>query len=173
MDFTWVDIIALAILALGIMRGWRAGFIVMAGNIASLIVGLVVSTYIFYWLSSTNFLTNWHYDHPYVSIIIFILVLLLVIKLLRLLVALLNQIWRVIALLPFLSSFNRLLGAGIGLAESVIILIILVYLLQNFGFALPLSAETWSTIHGSLTFHYMSEILSRLRFLIPSIAIAT
>ncbi len=168
MHFNLVDVIALAILALGVIRGWRAGMIVMAGNIASLVVGLVASTYIFYWLSATSLFAGVATNHPYLSIIGYLIILGVVTKLLRLVVALINQVWKIIALLPFLSSINRLLGAVIGLAESVVILVILTYLIQNF-FINIFSSAMMATISASYSFSYLSSLVSHLQFLIPSI----
>jgi uncharacterized membrane protein required for colicin V production len=170
MQFNLVDIIALAILAIGVIRGWRAGLIVMAGNIASLIVGLVASTYIFYWLSATSLFSGVATNHPYLSIIGYLIILGIVTKLLRLLVALINQVWKVIAILPFLGSINRLFGSVIGLAESAVVLVILTYLIQNFLINI-LSSAMMATISASYSFSYLSSLVSHLQFLIPSINI--
>lgn len=168
MHFNLVDIIALAILAIGLIRGWRAGLIVMVGNIASLVIGLVVSTYIFYWLSATSLFSGFAASHPYLSIIGYLVILGVVTKLLRLVVTLINQIWKIIALLPFLSSINRLLGAIIGFLESVVVLVIVTYLIQNF-FVNIFSSAMMAIISTSYSFSYLSSLVSHLQFFIPSI----
>lgn len=169
MIFTWVDIIAIAILALGLIRGWRAGFIVMAGNITSLVVGLVVSAYAFSWLSNLPILANWHVAHPYLAILAFIVILLFITKILRLVVTLANTLWRIVAFIPLLGPLNSFLGAIIGLVESLVILLIAVYILQNFVVTMPMSAELASAIVDSMTFAYFSFLVNHLPLIIPPV----
>ncbi len=168
MSFNVVDIIALAILALGLIKGWRAGLIIMAGNIASLIVGLVVSTYIFSWLSATSLLSGVVSSQPIISIIIYLVVLSIVTKLLRLIFVLIDKVWKIIALLPLIGLVNRALGSVIGLAESFVFLILLTYLTQNFLVNI-LSSSMLATINASLSYGYLSVIVAHIQFLIPSI----
>ena len=107
MTFNWIDFIVLAVLAVGAIRGWRAGFIVMVGNIASLVVGVVATAWIFSMLSSWHVLANWHIGHPIVTVIVFLLILAIVVKLLRLVVKLLNGIYRIISIIPGMGLTQR------------------------------------------------------------------
>lgn len=131
MAFNWIDFIVLAVLAVGAIRGWRAGFIVMVGNIASLVVGVVATAWIFSLLSSWHVLANWHLGHPIVTVIVFLLILAIVVRLLRLVVKLLNGIYRIISIIPGMGLLNGALGSVIGLAQGAVVLVLAMYLFTN------------------------------------------
>lgn len=172
MAFNIVDIIAVVILLGTAIGGWRAGGIVVAGNILSLIAGFVVTAYIFSWLSGLPMLANWQTVHPILTVVAFIVVLSIVVKLLRLVVSLMNQLYRVIALLPLLGPANRLIGAAIGAAEGALVLLVMVYLIDNVLFVSTLSpALINGPIASSSTFHIGGIVLERLQLLIPQLDI--
>lgn len=167
-----VDIVAAIILLGTAIRGWRAGGIVMVGNILSLIAGFVVTAYVFSWLSGLPMFENWQAGHPILTVVAFIVVLSIVVKLLHLVVALLNQLYRIIALLPLLGPANRLIGATVGAAEGALVLLVMVYLVQNVVFVSSLlPASVNNVIASSTTFNMGVFLLDRLQFLIPQFSI--
>lgn len=169
MSFNWIDVIVLAVLFVGAIRGWRAGFIVMVGNIASLVVGVVVTAWIFSMLSSWHVLANWHLGHPVVTVIVFLLILAIVVKLLRLVVKLLNGIYRIISIIPGMGLLNGALGSVIGLAQGAVVLVLATYLLLNVVLASGLiTSMTWVPLEeGSATL----PILERVADMLPSFGI--
>lgn len=172
MPLNIVDLIALGILALGIIRGWRAGGIVMVGNIASLIAGFVATAYLFHWLSQTQFLMNWHTTHPILTIIVFIFVLGIIVRLLRLVVHLLNSLYKIISVIPLLGPANRLAGAGVGLVEALVVLALATYLIKF----VILSSVLWTwplqeMFMDSKIFALLEISVDRLQFLLPQLAI--
>lgn len=172
MIFNAVDIVAAVILLGTAIGGWRAGGIVMVGNILSLVAGFVVTAYVFSWLSGLPMFENWHTNHPIFTVMAFVIVLSIVVKLLRLVVALLNQLYRIIALIPLLGPANRLIGAAVGAAEGALVLLVMVYLVQNVVFVSSLlPASVNSAIASSSAFHMGMFLLDRLQFLIPQLRI--
>ncbi len=169
MSFNWIDVLVLFILAVGAIRGWRAGFIVMVGNIASLVVGVVVTAWIFSLLSSWHLLANWHIGHPIVTVIVFLLILAVVVKLLRLVVKLLNGIYRIISIIPGMGLLNGALGSVVGLAQGAVVLVLAVYLLLNVVVSSGLiTSMTWVPLEeGSLTLPF----IERAAYLLPSFGI--
>lgn len=157
MSFSWFDIVALVVLGLGLLHGWRAGFIVMVGNLASLVVGVVASAYAATWLSS-------HWGWTGVQLIAaFVVLALVAAKLARLVVWFVDRIWKVISILPLLGPLNRLFGAVIGAVEAAVLLVIVTYLFMNYW--LP-------NINGlvdSFTFEVAYNIARRLTLLLPTL----
>lgn len=169
MVFNWIDFIVLFVLAVGAIRGWRAGFVVMAGNIASLVVGVVATAWIFSMLSSWHVLANWHIGHPVVTVIVFLLILAIVVKLLRLVVKLLNGIYRVISIIPGMGLLNGALGGVIGLTQGAVVLVLVVYLLLNVVVSSGLiTSMVWVPLEeGSATL----IIIERIADLLPSFGV--
>ncbi len=169
MVFNWIDFVVLAVLAVGAIRGWRAGFIVMVGNIASLVVGVVATAWIFSMLSSWHVLANWHLGHPIVTVMVFLLILAIVVKLLRLVVKLLNGIYRIISIIPGMGLLNGALGGVIGLAQGAVVLVLAMYLFINVVLASNLvTAFTWLPL---LDASFTLPFIVRMSDLLPSFGI--
>lgn len=169
MTFNWIDAIVGLVLVVGALRGWRAGFIVMVGNIASLVVGVVATAWIFSLLSNWHVLANWHLGHPVVTVIVFLLILAIVVRLLRLVVKLLNGIYKIISVIPGMGLLNGALGGVVGLAQSVVALVLAMYLLVNVVLTSGMiTSMTWIPLEeGSATL----PVLERLADLLPSFGI--
>lgn len=161
MVFTWVDAIALGILAVMFIRGWSAGFVVMAGNLVSLVLGVGITAYLFTWISGWAGVANWHIAHPVLALVIFLLALGIVVKLLHLLVKLLNAMFKVVSIIPFVGMINSALGAALGAIEGVIMLAVIIWLLEN----IVLSAG-WLGNAAPLTSSITMNLISQLNSII-------
>ncbi|MFD1126362.1 CvpA family protein [Lentilactobacillus raoultii] len=126
-----LNLIIMAILAIGFWTGWRRGFV----NELLSLVGLVISvsagflltdpvmTFISYWFSHSD------KNHPLFKVIIFIIVFSLAWQVIRVL----RQLFNPITKLPVISQINSLLGSGI----SLVIRYLLVFILLNFLILVP------------------------------------
>lgn len=157
MVFTWIDAVALALLAIMFIRGWSAGFVVMAGNLVSLVLGVGVTAYLFTWVSGWAGVTNWHIAHPILALVIFLLALGIVVKLLRILVKLANAMFKIVSIIPFVGSVNHLLGAALGVIEAAVVAIVFVWVVQNIGY--ELLPNGWE---GGLTDSYTFNVIGHL-----------
>lgn len=166
MLFTWVDGIALALLVVMFIRGWSAGFIVMAGNLLSLVLGVGITAYLFAWVSSWWQITNWHLAHPILAVVLFLVALGIVVRLLRLLVKVLNAMFKIVSIIPFVGTLNRLLGAALGTLVAGVLVLVGVWVVENFGYqAMPNAWEAAFTT--SYTFNYLSYVTDVLLPMMP------
>lgn len=156
MAFSWFDIVALVMLLLGVVHGWKAGFIVMIGNLLSLILGIVASAYVSTWLAS-----NWGLS-GIGAVVAFIVVALVVAKLLRIVVWLIDKVWKVISIIPFLGPLNRLLGVAVGVIEAGVLIVVLTYLFMNFWM------PNVGGLMDSVVFTHAYAIAGRLSLFLPS-----
>lgn len=121
-----LDYILLGIILIIGLSGFKRGFLESLGSI----VGLVIATLIasrFYplvggWFGGTN-LSN---------VIAFILIFAAATKIVSLLFWVLGKVFQVITILPFISSFDRLLGLILGLAEGIFVMSIILYFLGKY-----------------------------------------
>lgn len=130
---TWADLVIIAILALGLIHGWRAGFIVTFGNLVSLVVGLVATAWVFSWLSGTAGIGEWVLSHPIIAIIAFLVVYGIVVGLLRLAVKIINVAFKIVAIIPGVGLVNNLLGAIVGLAVGGVLVVLALFVVGTFG----------------------------------------
>lgn len=145
MSFTWFDIVALVIVIGMCFRGWKQGGVTMIGNVARVIVGFVVTAYAVAWLNE-HVLVGWSSSHPIAAIIGFIFIFLLVVRLLGLAVALVNGVWKVVSFIPLVGPANRLLGLVVGLVESAVLILLVVYVSATFLTSLVIpSGPTYET----------------------------
>lgn len=176
-----IDIIVIVFLLACAAHGWRTGFISIVGNFLSLIFGFVITTQIFAWASASpnvvgEWVKNWHLSNPVVSVIAFLAVFWLVVKLLKMLVRLLNSLWSMIGFIPFVEKVNNLFGAVIGATSGFVVLLALVYVLQNFIFGIVWKAtddtSTWGgKIITSKTYAYGNTTLEKAQAIVPNLSI--
>ncbi|MFH0988233.1 MAG: CvpA family protein [Parcubacteria group bacterium] len=121
-----LDYILIGIILLLGLSGFKRGFLESLGSI----IGLVIATLIasrFYplagsWFGGTN-LSN---------VIAFIIIFAAAIKIVSLLFWVLGKVFQIITVLPFVSSFDRLLGLILGLAEGIFVMSIILYFLGKY-----------------------------------------
>ncbi len=129
---TIFDIILLIILVLCVAWGLSLGFVGAFGYVLGLIAG-IISAGQFYPIVTT-------YIAPYIPIvsenIINILSFFLILSLVSKLTAfIINKTFNLISLIPFIKTFNRLLGALLGLIGGIIITGAIIYMMSRFPIA--------------------------------------
>lgn len=176
-----IDIIVIVFLLACAAHGWRTGFISIVGNFLSLIFGFIITTQIFAWISASpnivgEWVKNWHLSNPIVSMIAFVVVFWLVVKALKMLVRLLNSLWSMIGFIPFVEKINNLFGLIIGSVSGVVVLLALIYVLQNFIFGIVWKVtndiSTWGgKIITSKTYVYGNTALEKAQTIVPNLSI--
>ncbi len=118
MTFTIADLVLLAIAAFFILSGLYQGFIRTAGSLVGLIGGVIIASIGIDWLSGIINLA----DHPGWTITIFLIILVICAQIIGWVFYLADRAWKIISIIPFLSSINKLLGGILGLIEAVAVI---------------------------------------------------
>lgn len=120
MLFTITDVILIVVITAFTMLGFFMGLISAIGAL----VGLVVAT----WAASNYFMLLAEWLNPYVlnhegiaKTVSFLVIFFLVNRLVAILFWVVNKIFGLVSIIPFLKSINRLGGAILGFVEGVII----------------------------------------------------
>lgn len=140
------DIIITVCLIFCALAGFFFGFIKMAGSIISVILSLMVAG-LFYNILALKFLPYLFNNENFAKIVAFILIYAICSFVLNLIIKLVDKIFK----LPVLRGFNRLAGLLIGLAEGIIFISLILYLIDKFSWLEQIS----QFIHSS----ELSEIL--------------
>lgn len=162
MQFNVTDIALVAVLILMIVRGLQLGFILIAGHLVSLVAGAIAAAYLTQWIGNLAGV-SWG-TMPWVGIVLFLLLLGIVAKCIMLAFRMINQLWRIVSIVPFLGPLNRLAGGAVGAVEGAVIILLVAYLSDFIGFG---SLTTW--LVDSVIFRYAVGIAERLEVFLPHI----
>lgn len=157
-----VDMSLLVALGGFILYGFWFGIIHMVGALLGVIVGAVAAGRLYVPVSA--------WVAPLVGgnlnlakIIAFVVLFVLINKLVGLVFWVVEKIFKFIAIIPFLKTFNRLLGAALGLLEGTLVLGLVVYFASRF----PVSAAFDALMDGSTVAHALLPVGSILAPLLP------
>lgn len=125
------DIILIIILCGFVLKGFRLGLIEGIGSIVGIILGLIVASHYYLQLSET---LSWVFmnSQTVAQICTFLLIFILVNRGIAIVFWVFDKMFKIIAIIPFLKTFNRLLGAALGFIEGVIVIGVVLILLMNF-----------------------------------------
>lgn len=125
----YIDVVLLVVLLVFVLLGFFFGFMHSIASIIGTIAGLI--------LTNKYIDLVFHYVGPYFGnsavsrIITFILLFVLITRLIGIVFWLLGKVFRVISWIPFAKTFDRLLGAGLGLIEGIIVIgVVLIFSMQ-------------------------------------------
>jgi membrane protein required for colicin V production len=167
------DFILILILFFFSFAGFWFGLIHSLGALIGTVAGIVVAGHYFEWLTEIIepiFGNNINLA----KIISFLVIFIIVNRLVGLVFWLINKIFNVISIIPFLKSINRLLGALLGLAEGIIVLGILLIMVGKFPFAdfiIPALEESqmaeWLIHVGNLLMPLLPELVAQAKTYLP------
>jgi membrane protein required for colicin V production len=123
-----LDFILIGIILLFAYLGFRRGFLQTLGSLLGIIVASIVAGRFYLWLGDLFGGSNFS------KVLAFILVFALIIKLISLVFWALGKIFQVIAVIPFLQTFERVLGGVLGLTEGILILTVLTFFTTRYPF---------------------------------------
>jgi membrane protein required for colicin V production len=123
-----LDIIILFVLALFIWKGIRMGLIESVGGIIGLFVGAFMAGR--YYGQAAEMLKGLLFGSEMLATILgFLLVFIVVNRAVALLFWVVDKIFNIIAIIPFLKTFNRMLGGLFGLIEGLLFMGIIIFFL--------------------------------------------
>lgn len=131
---TILDFILLIILFFFTFSGFWFGLIHTLGALVGTIAGVLVAGYYFEQLANVVnpiFMGN----ENLAKIAAFLLIFIVVNRLVGLVFWLINKVFKLIAIIPFLKTINRLAGALLGLLEGALVLGVILVMIGKFPFA--------------------------------------
>lgn len=134
-----VDLVLLIVLGGFIVSGFWFGIIHMVGSLVGLVVGAWAAGH--YFQALANMVTPWLGGNANLArILAFFFIFVLVNRLFGVIVWLAEKVFKIIAIIPFLKTFNRLLGAIFGLIEGTLVLGLAVFFSSRFAFTAAFAA---------------------------------
>lgn len=126
-----LDIFIVIILLCFLLVGFRFGFIKAIGALVGIIIGTFLAT-LYYDVLANFSLSLFLGNLKIAKIVSFIFILILTSNLIGFIFYIINKIFNIIAIIPFLKTFNRLLGGIFSLIEGALVLGIILYLFGNY-----------------------------------------
>ena len=128
----WLDIIFIIWLASSAIGGYKMGFIYKLGSF----VGLVISVYLAVkWTPGVIEYFQWG---VFATITVFLILLSLLSKLFGIIAWGIDKVFHIVYIIPFTKTFNRLLGAALGVLITILIISAGVAVSNVFAFYEPL-----------------------------------
>lgn len=126
------DFFILGFLAIFIIAGFIMGFIRLVGCFFGIVIGV--------WLAGVYYATAAKWLITYVqmpenlsNVISFFLIFLIVSKIVSLVFKLLDRFFKILSIIPFTKTLNRLAGLVLGAIEALLILSVLIFLLSRYS----------------------------------------
>ncbi|PKL72406.1 hypothetical protein CVV26_01940 [Candidatus Kuenenbacteria bacterium HGW-Kuenenbacteria-1] len=126
-----IDVIIIIVLLLFLIAGFRLGFIRSIGALIGFIVGIFVATF-YYDVLANLFLPLFLGNLKIAQIISFIFILVLASSLVGFIFHIIDRVFKIVAIVPFLKTFNNFIGGIFSLIEGVLILGIILYLFGSY-----------------------------------------
>jgi len=157
-----IDITILVLLGGFILAGFWFGLIHMVGSLVGLFVGVAVAGH--YYGGIAAWLAPYFGGNlNLTSTIAFLFLFLLTEKLCGLLLQLVDKVFKIVAIIPFTKTLNRLLGAAFGLLEGTLFLGVAVYFISRF----PINAAFELLLQNSPMIRPLAVIGSLFSPLLP------
>jgi len=164
MFLTIFDLILILILFLFIAFGFALGLIQTIGALVGVVLGAWLAGV--YYQPVGEWLTPFFLGHENTALVIaFILIFVLVDRLIGLVFWLINKIFKIISIIPFTKTINRLLGALLGFLEGTLVLGLSLYFIIRF----PFSEWFSGVIAGSKVALWLIEMGNFLAPLLPTV----
>ncbi|MDP2631425.1 MAG: CvpA family protein [Candidatus Uhrbacteria bacterium] len=165
MDFSYIDIGLLAIVVLFLLNGLRNGFIRAAGNLIGAVIGVIGSWYVMVWLQDNYSI----FSHPMWAVIIFVGLIMAMSKIVGFIVDMIDEAWKLITIIPFLKSINKLLGGILGLFEGILMIAAIAYF-AGYYFA---ETQIGVALLGSPIISWLGFVIKIVAWLTPKVAVIT
>ncbi|HCC23788.1 TPA: hypothetical protein DF272_06470 [Candidatus Falkowbacteria bacterium] len=123
-----LDYILLGTMILFLLWGAKKGFLQAVGSIVGIVIATVVAGQFYEWLAE-------FFGQSNLSLFIaFIVLFSVVLKIVGLVFWGLGKVFQLISLVPFLRTFDRVLGSVLGLVSGILSLAVVVYFTNKFPF---------------------------------------
>jgi len=121
-----LDYILLGIILLWALLGFKKGFLESLGSLVGIIIAVLLASRFYPNVSS------WLGGNNFTNIIAFVVLFGLSTKIMSLIFWILGKIFKLVTILPFISTFDRFLGFILGLAGGIFTLSIVLYFLSKY-----------------------------------------
>ncbi len=158
-----VDVSLLVLVGGFVLAGFWFGLIHMIGSFVGLAAGAVVGG-AFYTPFAKLLVGYVGHNENLAKIVAFVLLFIITTRLVGLVFWLLEKSFKFISVIPFLGTFDRLLGGVLGLVEGTFTLGIAVYFAARF----PITAASDALLRSSQVAHALSDIGKILAPLLPT-----
>lgn len=153
-----IDILILIIIAIFVWKGVRLGLIEAVGGLVGLFVGAYAAGR--YYEAVAEAFSGALFNSPvFARVIAFILIFIAVNRAIALVFWILDKAFNIIAFIPFLKTFNRLLGGALGLVEALIFIAVLTIFLAGAPFGDNIKSKMEASRFNSLV--KTAEVLAR------------
>lgn len=152
-----LDIILIVLLFLFFITGFWRGLIKSIGAFLGLILGIFIAG--LFYTDLVSFVSKYVSWSPNVlNVIAFILIFTITARLVELVFAVINKIFKLFTIIPFLKTINRLAGGAFGLLQGAFFLGIAIYIYSKYAF--------WPWLDAQIL---ASQIAATLNFLVKFI----
>lgn len=156
------DIIFIIIIGGFGIYGFWSGFVRTFGSLVGTFLGVYLSGR--YYESLANWLTSftgWQLNTS--KVLMFIVAFFIISSAIGVLFWFVDRIFKIISIIPFVKTFNRLFGLGLGLVEGILSVGLFVYFIER----IPLSEKIMTGIAHSTLAPILSDISSIFLPLLP------
>ena len=161
---TFTDLIFILIIFGFAFAGFWFGFIHMVGSFISIVAAAIISGKYFDIVADRlGFLFGGYGNLGRVGA--FVLLFLLVTRMVCLVFYLINKLFHLLTVIPFLKTINRIGGAILGLFEGLVLSSLTVYLLVRF----PLSNAITGALANSQVVDFLLNLANRFAPLLPDV----
>ncbi len=162
MPITITDAVLILILFSFAFTGFWFGFIHMLGSFLSIVIAAVISgRYFDVVAAKLSFLFGGYENLG--KIITFIILFLLVTRVVGLVFWMINKLFNLLSVIPFLKTINRLGGATFGFVEGVVLSSLSLYLLVRF----PINDALIQALADSRVAAYLLAVANKVAPLLP------
>ena len=142
MAFTLVDVILIVIVLIFALVGFASGLVQAVGTIIGMFVGVWVAGH--YFAPFGSWLAPIILGHTLIAkIIAFIILFIVVSRLIGFVFYLIDKAFKIISIIPFLKSINKLGGMVLGLVEGALVVGLIVYVIAKL-------APDWQWVRNDL-----------------------
>jgi len=110
-----LDYILLGFILLFSIAGLRKGFLQSLGSIIGIIIGALVASRVY------PLAAHWFGDSNTANLMAFVIIFGLIVKVVSLIFWLFGKIFQIITILPFVATFDKLLGFILGIVKAIFI----------------------------------------------------
>lgn len=142
-----IDILILVIVALFVWKGIRFGLIESFGGIIGLFIGAYMAGRYFEQVASSLESFLFH-STSFAKVVAFILIFIVVNRAVALIFWIIDKAFDIIAIIPFLETFNHLLGGLLGFLEGLLFIAVIVFFLEKAPFGSSLTTKVEESRFG-------------------------
>jgi uncharacterized membrane protein required for colicin V production len=164
MLITMTDMILILAIAGFAFTGFWFGLIHMIGSLVGIVAASIISGKYFEFIAEKlSFLFGGNENLG--RVITFIVIFVLVTRLVGAIFWLINKLFDLISIIPFLKTFNRIGGALLGLVEGVVLTSLSLFLLVRY----PLGTSVNNALANSRVVDYLLDVANQVAPLLPDV----